>query len=116
MHKLIAPNFIDPRWFNLMRSQPQEGVAIDIQHIEVNGETLRLVEPTITLEPGEKVIVTLTRSLSMETAKEAQERTERQRQVYDAEQQRYREEEARRNAENKQFNASLNIPMKWKPG
>lgn len=115
MHKLTSPNFIDPRWFNLMRQEPQEGVAIDNTTIKVNGEMLALVEPTITLVPGEKVIVTLTRNLAMETAKEAQERIERQRQAYQAEEQRRREEEARKNAENKQFNASLNIPVRWKP-
>lgn len=116
MHKLTTPNFIDPRWFNLMQQGPSEGIAIDATHIEVNGETLRLVEPTITLEPGEKVIVTLTRNFAMETAKEHQERIERQRQFHQEQEQRRRDEEARQNAENKQFNDSLNIPVRWKPG
>jgi hypothetical protein len=117
MHKLVAPSFIDPRWFNQMRSGTHEALVIDSQSVNVDGQLLRLADPgEIQLDPSRKAFVILTSYFYLETE---DERQERQRKATEMEAQRqeeihrvlnrYRDEAAT-------FNATLHIPVAWKVG
>lgn len=117
MHKLIAPSFIDPRWFNEMRSGKHKATVIDAQSVQVKGQTLRLANPAeIQLVPGRETYVILQGNFYLETDEEYQERQRKLEELHKAEQEytRARLNEIRARAE--LFNAKIYIPVAWVTG
>ena len=117
MHKLQAPAFIDPRWFNQMRSGKHEATVIDAQSVEVKGQVLRLSIPAeVQLVPGRKTYVILNGHFYLETEEEYQERQHKIETVRKAEAEAYRARSNELRARAELFNASLYIPVKWLSG
>ena len=117
-HLLVQPSgFLDPLWFNKMRQGSQEAVVIDQRTIEVYGLRLHLAHPEeIQLSSVEKVFVACQGNFYLETERERNERIHEaaERQVQEAERARTRLNRMRAEAE--EFNATLALPVKWKPG
>ena len=117
MHKLITPSFIDPRWFNEMRSGKHKATVIDAQSVQVKGQTLRLANPAeVQLVPGRETYVILQGNFYLETDEEYQERQRKLEELHKAEQEHTRTSLNEIRARAELFNAKIYIPVAWKVG
>lgn len=114
MHRLIAPPFLDPR---LMNIRQQEAIVIDSSSVRIEDDVFHLVNPNeISLQPSQKVFISLSRYFYLETEEEQKEKQ------CQAEERRQKEREERRILLNKRreeaetFNAQFHIPVKWASG
>lgn len=114
MHRLIAPQFIDPR---VMNTRQQEASVINSSSVCIGDQIFHLANPEeITLQSSQKVFILLLQHFYLETE---EEQKEKRRQVEERQQREKEETKVQLNKwreEAEAFNAQIHIPVKWVSG
>lgn len=116
MHRLrVKGGLIHPLWFNSLSTE-NKAIAVSETEVELNREILELVDNSIQFKPGQVVYVYRFNYFYCETEEEKQQREERMRLEQEREKRERKEWLNRLRREAEEFNASLNIPVKWVAG
>jgi hypothetical protein len=115
-YKLNGSYFLDPRWLNRFRGGHQDGEVTADGKVLVHGQTLTFSDQGGTLPTGAKVKVWVAHDFVCAEAAEIVTRDqalkeEGERKAADA-----KMACERREAEDREFNARLVVPVKWQPG